>query len=94
LDNNYLLSLRGFCQILKISRSTGAVLWRLGGISNNFKFIGEHPENAPYYFIGEHNIHRLANGTFSSSTMAVCRAGLAAGRTYSRAWNIIWTKPI
>jgi hypothetical protein len=62
LDNNYLLSLRSFCQILKISRTTGAVLWRLGGIGNDFTFIGENPTNAPFYFIGQHYVHRLANG--------------------------------
>ena len=29
LDNNYLLSMRTFCQIVKISRTTGGVIWRL-----------------------------------------------------------------
>jgi hypothetical protein len=86
LDNNYLLSLRGFCQIIKISRTNGAVLWRLGGVSNNFTFIGEHPEDAPYYFIGEHNIHRLANGDllfFDNGSLS--GQGSLPGRTYSRA---------
>ena len=86
LDNNYLISLRGFCQILKISRTTGDVIWRLGGISNEFTFIGEHPENAPLYFIGQHNIHRLANGDllfFDNGSLQ--NQGALAGRTYSRA---------
>lgn len=86
LDNNYLVSLRGFCQILKISRTNGAVLWRLGGVSNNFTFIGEHPENAPYYFIGQHNVHRLANGDiifFDNGSLQ--NQGPLPGRTYSRA---------
>ena len=85
-DNNYLVSLRGFCQILKISRSTGDVIWRLGGKSNDFTFIGEHPENAPYYFIGQHNIHGLANGDimfFDNGSLQ--NQGSLPGRTYSRA---------
>jgi hypothetical protein len=86
LDHNYLVSLRGFCQILKISRSTGEVIWRLGGKSNDFTFIGEHPENAPYYFIGQHNIHSLANGDllfFDNGSLQ--NQGPLPGRTYSRA---------
>jgi hypothetical protein len=86
LDNNYLVSLRGFCQILKISRTTGEVIWRLGGKSTDFTFIGEHAENAPYYFIGQHNIHRLVNGDllfFDNGTLA--NEGSLTPRTYSRA---------
>jgi hypothetical protein len=85
-DNNYLVSLRGFCQIAKISRTTGDVIWRLGGKSNSFTFIGEHPENAPYYFIGQHNIHGLANGDimfFDNGSLQ--GQGDLPGRTYSRA---------
>jgi len=85
-DNNYLISLRGFCQIIKVSRSTGHVLWRLGGKSNDFTFIGEHPENAPYYFIGQHNIHGLGNGDimfFDNGSLQ--GQGDLPGRTYSRA---------
>ena len=37
-------------------------MWRLGGKMNQFTFIGEHPENAPYYTVGQHDVHRLANG--------------------------------
>ena len=86
LDNNYLISLRGFCQILKISRTTGDVIWRLGGKSGDFTFVGEHPENAPYYFIGQHNLHRLANGDilfFDNGSLQ--NQGALPGRTYSRA---------
>ena len=86
LDNNYLVSLRGFCQIVKVSRTNGAVIWRLGGIHSDFTFVGEHPENAPYYFIGQHNVHRLANGDimfFDNGSLQ--NQGPLAGRTYSRA---------
>jgi hypothetical protein len=85
-DNNYLVSLRCFCQIIKVSRTTGDVIWRLGGVSNNFTFIGENPTNAPYYFIGEHNVHGMANTNimlFDNGSLA--SQGSLAGRTYSRA---------
>ena len=85
-DNNYLVSLRCFCQIIKVSRTTGDVIWRLGGVSNDFTFIGENPTNAPYYFIGQHNIHGMANTNimfFDNGSLA--SQGSLAGRTYSRA---------
>jgi hypothetical protein len=61
-DNNLLASLRTSSEIVKINRQTGQVMWRLGGKSNQFTFIGEHAENAPYYTVGQHDVHRLANG--------------------------------
>ena len=85
-DNNYLVSLRCFCQIIKVSRTTGDVIWRLGGVSNNFRFIGENATNAPYYFIGQHNIHGMANTNimfFDNGSLA--SQGSLAGRNYSRA---------
>jgi len=86
LDNNYLISLRGLCQIVKISRTTGEIIWRLGGKQSDFTFIGEHPENAPFYFIGEHHMHRLINGDllfFDNGTLQ--NEGALTPRTYSRA---------
>jgi hypothetical protein len=61
-DNQLLASLRTTSEIVKINRQTGEVMWRLGGKNNQFTFIGEHEENAPYYTVGQHDIHRLANG--------------------------------
>ena len=61
-DNNLLASLRTTSEIVKINRQTGEVMWRLGGKENQFTFIGEHEENAPYYTVGQHDVHRLANG--------------------------------
>lgn len=86
LDNNYLVSLRGYCQILKVSRTTGEIVWRLGGKHSDFSFVGEHAENAPFYFIGQHNIHRLINGDilfFDNGTLA--NEGSMTMRSYSRA---------
>jgi hypothetical protein len=61
-DNNLLASLRTTSEIVKINRRTGQVMWRLGGKMNEFTFIAEHEENAPYYTVGQHDVHRLANG--------------------------------
>ena len=61
-DNNLLVSLRTTSEIVKIDRRTGQIIWRLGGRNNQFTLIGEHPENAPYYTVGQHDVHRLANG--------------------------------
>ena len=64
-DGNLLLSFRNHSDIMKVSRETGDILWRWGGKKNEFTFLGEHPENAPYYFARQHNIRRLSNGNVS-----------------------------
>lgn len=62
IDNNLLASLRTTSEIVKINRQNGEIIWRLGGKNNQFTYIGEHAENAPYYTVGQHDVHRLANG--------------------------------
>jgi hypothetical protein len=61
-DGNILLSNRHMSEITKVDRTTGDVIWRMGGKKNQFTFINEHPENAPLYFSYPHHIQRLANG--------------------------------
>jgi hypothetical protein len=86
LDHNYLLSIRHSCSILKVSRTTGEIIWRLGGPANDFTFIGEHEENAPYYFIAQHSVHRLANGNILFFDNGGAGGQLnVTERTYSRA---------
>ena len=86
-DNNLLVSLRTTSEIVKINRQTGAVMWRLGGKMNMFTYLGEHPENAPLYTVGQHDVHRLANGHL----MFFDNGNISGGgvtpndRTYSRA---------
>jgi hypothetical protein len=86
IDNNLLVSLRTTSEIVKINRQTGEVMWRLGGKANQFTFIGEHEEDAPYYTVGQHDIHRLANGNllyFDNGNIS--GAGITPNdRTYSR----------
>ena len=86
VDHNYLLSIRHSCSVLKVSRTTGEIIWRLGGPANDFTFIGEHEENAPYYFIAQHSVHRLANGNILFFDNGGAGGQLnVTERTYSRA---------
>lgn len=94
-DNNLLASLRTTSEIIKINRQTGQVMWRLGGKKNQFTFVGEHPENAPYYTVGQHDVHRLANGNllyFDNGNIngggVTPMTGLTPGGL-----NTSWTKP-
>jgi hypothetical protein len=86
-DNNLLVSLRTTSEIVKINRQTGEVMWRLGGKANQFTFVGEHQENAPYYTVGQHDIHRLANGDLLYFDNGNISGGgvTPSDRTYSRA---------
>ncbi|HET7497742.1 MAG TPA: aryl-sulfate sulfotransferase, partial [Candidatus Eisenbacteria bacterium] len=56
-DGNLLISSRHLDEITKISRSTGAILWRLGGTNNEFTFT-----NDPERFSQQHSARRLSNG--------------------------------
>jgi hypothetical protein len=85
VDHNYILSDRHACSIMKISRSTGQILWRLGGVANAFKFIGEHEENAPMYFAAQHSVLSLPNGNLLFFDNGGAGAELAIPeRLYSR----------
>lgn len=56
-DGNILLSSRHFNEITKINRTTGAVMWRLGGKANQFTFT-----NDSGMFLAQHDIRRIGNG--------------------------------
>ena len=64
-DGNILASFRNHSEIMKISRATGEILWRMGSPRSQFTYVGEHEENAPYYHSRQHNIFRLPNGNIS-----------------------------
>jgi hypothetical protein len=63
-DGNILASFRNTCEIVKIDRMTGDIIWRMGGKHNQFTFTGENSANAPTYFTYQHCLVRLANGNF------------------------------
>jgi hypothetical protein len=64
-DGNILASFRNHSEIMKISRVTGEIMWRMGSERSEFVYVGEHEENAPYYHARQHNIRRLPNGNIS-----------------------------
>ncbi|MCX6152373.1 MAG: aryl-sulfate sulfotransferase [Ignavibacteriales bacterium] len=64
-DGNILVSCRQTSQVLKLDRTTGEIIWRLGGKQNQFTFINENELNTPNYFSFQHCVRRLANGHLS-----------------------------
>jgi len=64
-DGNILASFRNHSEIMKISRATGEVLWRMGSPRGEFTYVGEHEENAPYYHARQHNIRKRLNGNIT-----------------------------
>lgn len=56
-DGNILLSSRHLDEITKINRSTGEIIWRMGGKKNEFQF-----PNDIFRFSHQHGIRRLQNG--------------------------------
>jgi len=64
-DGNILISGRALSEVTKISRTTGEIIWRLGGKQNEFTFINENEANAPLYFSKQHDARRIANGNIT-----------------------------
>lgn len=58
-DGHLLLSFRHLNSIYKVNRNTGEIIWRLGGKSSDFTFLGDNG------FSGQHDIKRLANGNYT-----------------------------
>jgi hypothetical protein len=56
-DGNLILSSRHMNEVTKISRTTGEILWRMGGKNNQFTFL-----NDPIPFSHQHDVRRLADG--------------------------------
>ncbi|CAN5595429.1 hypothetical protein BH11BAC1_BH11BAC1_05170 [soil metagenome] len=59
-DGNILLSSRHFNEIIKINRTDSTIMWRLGGVQNDFTFLND---TTPFY--GQHDIRRIANGNIT-----------------------------
>jgi len=58
-DGNYLVSFRHESEITKIDSRTGNVIWRWGGVKNQFTFAGD-----TLMFSFQHGIRRLWNGHY------------------------------
>lgn len=59
-DGNILISCRHMSEITKISRSTGDIIWRLGGVNNEFSF-----PNDSIQISYQHDIRRISNGNIT-----------------------------
>jgi hypothetical protein len=73
-DNNLIVSMRNQCQVIKIDRQTGAVIWRLGGKNSDF------PLTSKQSFLFQHN----ATLTDSNQTLMLFDDGDATLRPSSR----------
>jgi hypothetical protein len=58
LDGNYIVSWRNLGEVTKIDAVTGAIIWRLGGVHNQFTFIND-PLGG---FSGQHSARILSDG--------------------------------
>ncbi len=61
-----LLSSRHLNEITKINRATGDMIWRLGGVHNQFTFVND---TLPFHY--QHHIRRIANGNITCSIMEI-----------------------
>ncbi len=68
-DGNILLSSRLLNEITKINRTTGDIMWRLGGKNNQFSFI-----NDPEMFCRQHHIQVLKNGNITIFDNGTCHS--------------------
>lgn len=59
-DGNILLSARLMNEITKINRTTGEIIWRLGGKNNQFEFFNDSD-----MFCRQHDIRRIGNGNIT-----------------------------
>ena len=56
-DGNIMISSRHQCEVTKIDRSTGQIIWRMGGKNNQFTLVGD-----TQWFSWQHDIRRIDNG--------------------------------
>jgi hypothetical protein len=65
-DGNIILSCRNTSEVIKISRATGEILWRLQGKHNQFTFVNGIPGNTdPAWFQVQHSAHRTPSGNLT-----------------------------
>jgi hypothetical protein len=65
VDGNFLISSRNMSEITKIDRSTGDIIWRMGGKNNEFNFIGDTVLPGVGTFSFQYDIRRLPNGNIT-----------------------------
>lgn len=85
IDGDLIVCCRETSEVIKVSRTTGEIVWRMGGKRNEFTFLNEHEENAPRYFKRMHDARRLPNGHLTMFDNGADEAVGDQERTYSRA---------
>ncbi len=58
VDGNYVISFQAMSEVTKLDARTGTVIWRLGGVHNEFAFQHD-PQSG---FSGQHDVQALPNG--------------------------------
>jgi hypothetical protein len=58
-ENSLIVSMRGCSQVLKIDRTSGEVIWRLGAGDSDFKIVGDPMDE----FCGQHTAFESRRGT-------------------------------
>ena len=77
-DGNFIFSFPSTSEVMKVNRTTGEVMWRLGGRHNEFLF-DEPADELGNRFSFQHKVHRLANGN-----ILIFDNGLTRKPQYSR----------
>lgn len=86
LDGNIIASCRETSEVIKINRTTGNVVWRMGGKHNEFTFSNGIAGNTdPPMFQEQHSARRLANGNLTVFDNGYAPNVPGMDRTYSRA---------
>lgn len=75
-DGNILLSSRHLDSVTKINRTTGDIMWRLGGVANDFTFTNDAG------FALQHSIRRLDNGRITLFDNGRATRGYSRGVEY------------
>ena len=68
LDGNLLLSSRNLCEITKINRITGQIIWRFGGKNNQFRYVDDpylfEYDGTELSFSFQHSVRVLPDGNY------------------------------
>jgi len=59
-DGNIIISSRHLDEITKINRSTGSIIWRFGGLNNQFTYLND---SIPFHY--QHAARRISNGNLT-----------------------------
>lgn len=106
-DGHLILSCRHLDQVIKINRTSGQIIWRIGGSAarkNDFQFLNDTTSGGFIGFSHQHTVSRLTNGdllVFDNGTLrdpqysrAVIYRISEAKRTIERVWEFRHTPDI